>query len=147
MYRTIVAMRFRALWRRIGADEFDLAVAQAAPGMRFTFVGDIPLGTSVTGTDALRAWFRQLDELFPGIHLELQDVIVKGWPWNTTVAARLHITAELQDETAYQNHAVQWVRMRWFKMTDDWVIEDTVALAAACSVQSAARISPERKTG
>ena len=63
MYRTIVAMQFRALWRRIGADEFDLAVAQAAPGIRFTFVGDTPLGTSVTGKDAFRTWFRQLDEL------------------------------------------------------------------------------------
>jgi hypothetical protein len=31
--------------------------------------------------------------------------------------------------------ATQWLTLRWGRMTDDWVLEDTLALAAACAVQ------------
>ena len=48
---------------------------------------------------------------------------------------RLAISATLPDGTPYRNQACQWITLRWGRMTDDWVLEDTLALAAACTTQ------------
>ena len=47
---------------------------------------------------------------------------------DTRVAVRLAVSAPLPDGTTYRNQGVQWLHMRWGRMTDDWVLEDTVAL-------------------
>jgi ketosteroid isomerase-like protein len=139
MYHAIVAARTRAVWKRINARDIDAPVGMAAADMRFTFVGDTPLGTSFTGRDQFRAWFEAMFERFPDIAFDVRDVAVTGWPWNTRVAVRLAISMRLADGTDYRNEAVQWITLRWGTMTDDWVIEDTLALADACRRQELAR--------
>jgi hypothetical protein len=44
----------------------------------------------------------------------------------------------LADGTRYENDAVQWITLRWGRMLDDWVLEDTLALDHACRVQARA---------
>ena len=144
MYRAIVAARTRAIWKRINARDIDAPVGMAAEEMRFTFVGDTPLGASFTGREKFRAWFEAMFERFPGIAFEVRDVAVAGWPWHTRVALRLGISMTLADGTDYENEAVQWITLRWGKMLDDWVIEDTLALADACRRQEIARATATR---
>ena len=76
-------------------------------------------------------------ERFPDITFDVQDVIVSGWPWHTRIAVRIAIGATLADGTRYENEAVQWLTLRWGRMTDDWVLEDTLALDVACRRQPA----------
>jgi hypothetical protein len=76
--------------------------------------------------------------VLPGLRLTLADLVVVGWPWNTTVVARLTVTATLADGTPYANEAIQWIRLRWGRMIDDYVLEDTARLAAALRQQAAA---------
>jgi hypothetical protein len=138
MYRAIVAARTRAVWRRIDARDVDSVWQMAAPGLHFTFVGDTPLGAELHDRDAFRSWLADVFVRFPDVSFAVGDVVVAGWPWRTRVAVRLQIRATLADATVYENHATQWIVLRWGRMVDDWVLEDTVALDRACTVQAGA---------
>jgi ketosteroid isomerase-like protein len=131
MYRMIVACRARATWRRIATGEVEAAGEMADADMRFHFIGETALGADLRGKDAFLAWFRTVAEHLPGLTFHVRDVLVGGWPWNTRVAVRLDISAPLPDGTTYHNEGVQWLRLRWGRMIDDWVLEDTIALQRA----------------
>jgi ketosteroid isomerase-like protein len=131
MYQMIVATKARATWRRIVAGDLEAAGGMADADMTFRFVGDTALGADLRGKDAFLAWFRSAAERLPGLTFRVDDVLVGGWPWNTRVAVRLAISAPLPDGTTYRNEGVQWLRLRWGRMVDDWVLEDTKALQNA----------------
>jgi ketosteroid isomerase-like protein len=141
MYHALVRSKVRTLWRTVGgsAGGWRQAVALAAPDVHFRFVGDTPMGADLRGRDAFADWFERFERTFPGLRLSLQDVVVGGPPWNTTVATRLRVHGTLADGTAYENEAVQWVRLRWGRMVEDTVLEDTLRLDQALRRQEAAR--------
>jgi ketosteroid isomerase-like protein len=134
MYRMIVASKVRATWRSIAAGDVEAAGRMADANMRFRFVGDTALGADLSGREAFMDWFRATGQRLPGLSFEVRDVLVGGWPWDTRVAVRLDISAPLVDGTIYRNEGVQWLRLRWGRMVDDWVIEDTIALDRALEV-------------
>jgi ketosteroid isomerase-like protein len=138
MYHAIVRARVRRLWQRVGSGDYHAAVALASPKLHFRFVGDSPLGADLHGPEQFGQWFNRLYTLLPGLRLTLTDLVVTGWPWNTTVVARLAVTATLADGTSYTNEAFQWIRLQWGRMVDDHVLEDTAQLAAALQQQAAA---------
>ena len=60
--------------------------------------------------------------------------------WNSTSRSYgparspgLWLPAQIRPATAfdYRNEGVQWLRLRWGRMIDDWVLEDTIALQRA----------------
>lgn len=53
------------------------------------------------------------------------------------MVTRFRVEATLGDGTPYRNEGVQWVRLRWGRMVEDYVLEDTVRLAEAVRRQSA----------
>jgi ketosteroid isomerase-like protein len=148
MYHALVRRKVRALWRAVGGADggWRQAVALAAPDVRFRFVGDTPFGADVRGRDAFAAWFERFEETFPGLRLTLQDVVVGGPPWNTTVVTRLHVQGTLADGSPYENEAVQWARLRWGRMVEDTVLEDTLRLEEAYRRQEAARAGQPSRT-
>lgn len=138
MYRAIVAARTRSVWHRINQRELDVPWRMAAPDLHFTFVGDTPLRAELHDRDEFRAWLESIFALFPTIKFTVADVAVAGWPWRTRVAVRLEISATLADGSDYSNVATQWLTLRWGRMTEDWVVEDAVALDRACRIQKLA---------
>jgi ketosteroid isomerase-like protein len=147
MYHTIVRRKVRKLWQRVGNGDYQAAVAVAAPRLHFRFAGGPPLGADLHGPDEFRRWFAGAFALLPGLRMTVTDLVVRGWPWNTTVVVRLAISATLSDGTPYTNEAVQWVRLRWGQMTDDYVLEDTARLADAASRQQAAAAARPQGSG
>ncbi|PZF86298.1 nuclear transport factor 2 family protein [Jiangella anatolica] len=144
VYHAIVRAKVRRLWTRIAeTGDFRPAVAQAAPDVRFRFVGDSALGADLTGREEFARWFARAAEILPGLHLEPTEILVKGWPWNTTVVVRLAISATLADGSAYTNEGVQWVRIRWGRMVDDYVLEDTARLRDALARTAATLAEPD----
>jgi len=139
MYGAIVAGRVRSVWKRMSEGDVDAPVRMAAATMSFRFVGDTQISAQFTGPAAFRSWLEGVFRLFPGVRFEVRDVIVAGWPWNTRVAVRLGIDATLADGSPYRNEAVQWIRLRWGKLIDDWVLEDTATLNRAIDRQAASR--------
>ncbi|PSL52170.1 ketosteroid isomerase-like protein [Saccharothrix carnea] len=136
MYHAIVRAKVRRLWERVGAGDHLAAVELAAADVRFKFVGEPPLGAEFTGRDRFEQWFRLMRESLPGLRITLTDVVVRGWPWRTTVVTRLTMAATLADGSEYRNEGVQWVTLRWGRMVDDYILEDTARLAEALGRQA-----------
>ncbi|WP_131738414.1 nuclear transport factor 2 family protein [Actinomadura roseirufa] len=140
MYHAIVRSIVRKTWRRMNAGDYEAAVSMAAPDLRFRFAGDTALGADVRGPEEFRAWFARFAEQLPGVRLRLVDVVAGGWPWNTKVAVRLEVTGTLADGTPYNNIAMQWATLRWGRMVDDLVVEDTLNLDKALRRQQEHRL-------
>ncbi|MFF1697329.1 nuclear transport factor 2 family protein [Streptomyces sp. NPDC058257] len=140
MYHAIVRRKVRALWRIAGdgSGNYRPAVAMAAPDLRFRFIGDGVLGAELRGPAAFADWFERANRCIPGMRLSLTDVVVKGWPWNTDVVVRLRIEATLADGSLYENEGIQWARIRWGRMVEDTVLEDTLRLQQAWERQQTA---------
>ncbi len=111
-------------------------------------MGDTPLSGALAGRAAFREWLGGVLTRFPDVRFEVRDVAVAGWPWRTRVAVPLGISATLPEGTPYENQAAQWVTLRWGRMVDDWVLEDSEALNRACRatevVGSASTTGPGR---
>ena len=130
MYRMIVAALVRSTWRKVAAGDVRAPIKLAHPDVTFRFVGDTPLSATLQGAGAFERWFADAATRLPGLRFELRDVVVAGWPWDTRVATRLDVSMPLPDGTTYRNEAAQWARLRWGRMVDDWVLEDTAAVNA-----------------
>src|SRR6266851_231318 len=76
----------------------------------------------------LRQFHSQVIFSFAGIQYTVHQVIVQGWPWNTLVATRLSVAAPRADGSVYQNDVMQFLRLRWGKVVEDHLYEDTYKL-------------------
>jgi len=130
VYKFIVKRIVRRTFRRVSEGDYEVVVRQFGPESRFMFSGDHALGGERRGQDAVRDWFREMQRLFPGIRIEPLDVVVNGWPWNTVVATHLAISATLADGRPYRNEGMQLLRLRWGRIVEDLVFEDTLKLDA-----------------
>jgi len=130
MYKLIVKQIVRRTFRRLSSGDYETVVKQFGPGSRFLFAGEHALGGERHGQEAVREWFRRMLALFPGIRIEPQDIVVNGWPWNTVVANHLMVSATLADGRPYRNEGMQLLRLRWGRVVEDLVFEDTLKLDA-----------------
>jgi ketosteroid isomerase-like protein len=65
------------------------------------------------------------------IHMEVDDILVNGPPWNARAAARVHHWAkDGHGRIVYSNRAVLFARSRWGKITEQEDYEDTTRVAA-----------------
>lgn len=128
MYKLIVRQIVRRAFRRLSVGDYEAVVKQFGPDSRFVFSGDHALGGERRGQDAVRKWFQQMLRLFPGVRIEPRDVVVNGWPWNTVVATHLAIGATLEDGRPYRNEGMQLLRLRWGRVVEDLIFEDTLKL-------------------
>ncbi|GAA3543970.1 nuclear transport factor 2 family protein [Amycolatopsis ultiminotia] len=129
-YHYVVRRIVRRIWRRVNAGDLDAPYRMAAANLRFTVVGDTAIGGNWRGREAFRDWFHGFARRFADLRFHVEDVALSGWPWHTRVAVRLVVEGTLADGTGYRNNATQWVTLRWGRMTDDWVVEDTKVVDA-----------------
>ena len=142
MYTFIVKQIVRRTFAGLSAGDYESVVKQFAPRSRFMFAGDHALGGERRGADAVREWFREMFRLFPGITIEPQTVLVNGWPWNTVVATHLTISATLSDGRPYRNEGMQLLRLRWGRVVEDLIFEDTLKLDAELRRMQQAQAEP-----
>jgi ketosteroid isomerase-like protein len=130
MYKLIVRRNVRKAFEGLSRGDYEPVVRKFGPRSRFLFAGDHDLGGERVGPDEARGWFRDMLGRFPGIRIEPVDVLVNGWPWRTVVATHLVITATLPDGSPYRNEGMQLLRLRWGRVVEDLIFEDTLALDA-----------------
>ena len=128
MYKFIVRRIVRRAFAKLSAGDYEPIVGQFGPQSRFVFAGDHVLGGERFGQEAIRAWFQEMLRRFPGIRIEPQEVLVNGWQWNTVVATHLAISAPRAGGREYRNEGMQLLRLRWGRVVDDLIFEDTLAL-------------------
>lgn len=130
MYKLIVRRNVRRVFAQLSRGDYEPVVRKFGPRSRFMFAGDHALGGERHGQDEAREWFRDMLGRFPGIRIEPVDVLVNGWPWRTVVASHLVITTTLPDGSPYRNEGMQLLRLRWGRIVEDLIFEDTLKLDA-----------------
>jgi ketosteroid isomerase-like protein len=97
-----------------------------ADDVRLRFPGDNSWSGEFVGKAEVELWLRRMARV--GVQTFPDEVVVKGFPWNTTVCVRGHDHVKSPSgETVYENRFVIWGRMAWGKLKDYEVYEDTIA--------------------
>jgi ketosteroid isomerase-like protein len=125
MYHFIVAQKVRQGFSEMSKGNYQAVVSQFAPEVAFAFSGDHAIGGECHTLAQVKQWFERLYRIFPGIQFEVRSVSVSGWPWDTTATTQFTVRATLRDGQPYQNQAIQFVRLRWGKIVEDVIFEDT----------------------
>ena len=97
--------------------------------IRFRFPGDSTWGGEIRGKEALSKWLERF--VASGLQIFPDEVVVRGWPWNTTIAIRGTDHLDVPGEgRVYENRYVIWGRIAWGLMREYEVYEDTQASKA-----------------
>ncbi len=131
LYASIVERVIRDGFQSLSRGDCEPVIGKFLPQAYFRFVGHHALGAELHEIAAIRRWFERLLRLFPGIQFEVRDVKVSGLPWDTLVVTQLGIRATLPDGQSYRNDALQVVRLRWGRIVEDFIYEDTHVLVTA----------------
>jgi ketosteroid isomerase-like protein len=95
-----------------------------APDVTLTFPGQNSWSGVHRGKVEVERWLRRLAAL--GLQVYPDEVVAKGFPWNTTVCVRGYDHLKGPDgEMVYENRFVIWGRMSWGRLKEYEVYEDT----------------------
>jgi ketosteroid isomerase-like protein len=128
MYRFFVKRQIRRQFARISRGDYEPVLERFGPSSLFRFSGDHELGGERRGREEVREFFRRTLELFPDLQLVPLAIVVNGPPSNTIVATRLGVRATLPDGRPYRNEGMQFLRLRWGRVVEDYIYEDTQKL-------------------
>src|SRR5436305_2111474 len=137
MYKAIVRFKVRQTLGRFSRGELDQAMGVFGPDSVFSFYGNHALGGELHGDEEIRRFFDRAYRLFPGTTIEPVAVVVSGWPWNTVLATRFHVRATLPDGSEYRNEGMQYARLRWGRIVEDRLFEDTQTLVETLTAVAA----------
>ena len=138
MVRRIARRSYRALSR----GDYEHVVRSFARDAVLSFPGEHALSGTFEGRDAIRKWFERLHAVFPDLRLNPETIVVNGFPWDTVVATRFTVSATLPNGRRYVNNGMQFLRLRWGRLVEDLLYEDTQLLAEALA-ESATSGRPE----
>jgi len=138
LYSAIAKKRIRQSFDHVNNHRWDELLRSIAPNVHHSFLGAHAIGGQRHDRDTLRRWFERLARVLPNLHLKINDIWVKGWPWNTTVVVQWDGTATLLNGGGYVQHAVHVITLRWGKIHALDVFEDSQEVARALAVQEAA---------
>ena len=95
-----------------------------AKDLRFVFPGDNSWSGVYNGRDQHQHWLERLVRV--GVMTEPDEVAVSGFPWKMTVAIRGRSWRDTPDgERVYDNRFVIWGKLRWGRLCEYEVYEDT----------------------
>ncbi len=131
MYRFVVKQQLRRTLSRLSEGDYEAVLEKFGPSTVFEVAGDHELGGERHGVADAREVFERIFERFPDLQVQPKAVVVNGPPWNTTVATRFTARATLPGGEPYRNEGMQFLRLRWGRVVEDRLYEDTTKLAAA----------------
>lgn len=113
---------------RLNAGDYRPLLALDAPDVRFRFPGNSSWATELRGREELGEWLQRFVDT--GLQIEADEVIAQGPPWRTTLCVRGVDHLDTEDGRVYENRYVIWGHMRWGRLSDYEVYEDTQAGSA-----------------
>jgi ketosteroid isomerase-like protein len=92
--------------------------------VELTFPGDSSWSGVFRGKGQIKTWLERFVRV--GMQIDADEVIVQGFPWQTTICIRGHDHCDdLDGRRVYENRYVIWGHLRWGKLRDYEVYEDT----------------------
>ncbi|OSI70356.1 hypothetical protein BSZ21_11480 [Bradyrhizobium canariense] len=137
MYSYIVEQEIRKTFDHVNNHRWDEAVKAVAPHIHHRVSGHHALGGERHDKAALRRWFERLGRVLPTLHIRVNNVWVKGWPWNTTVFVEWDGTATLLDGS-YVNRGLHVFTLRWGRVHALEEFQDSQEAARGLDAQAAA---------
>ena len=129
MYGWIVRKMIEGALRSQAAGDLGPLLSKAADDVHFVFPGDSSWKADIHGKAELEPWIRRFMEV--GLQFEPQQIVVSGWPWNTTIF--IYFTDQAKDgsgKVVYENRGVIRGKVVWGKIKSYVVFEDTQKVAA-----------------
>ena len=136
VYGLIVKSRIRQSFDHVNNRRWDELMGSIAPDVHHRFLGAHAIGGERHDRDTLRLWFERLARVLPDLHLTINRIWVKGWPWNTTVFVQWDGRATLLDGGPYSQHAIHVITLKWGKIHALDVFEDSQEVARALDIQA-----------
>lgn len=131
MITRIARSQYRKGLDALERGDLDALLAQFDERAVLTFVGDSPLGAQLSTRPDLTRWFERFLRLLPQPTFEIRRLVVSGPPWNLKLCAHVLIRSTVCDEP-YQNQFAHFLTLRWGKVLDDLILEDTQRWREAC---------------
>lgn len=142
IYSAIVEKLVRKVFLAVQNHDYDQVLdGISSTNLTHRFAGPNSLGGVRHDKFALEKWFRRVGQVLPELKFEVNDVIVHGGPWNTTVIARWIATCNLKNGDHYVNHGIHVIKLRWGKAYDFDVYEDTFAVTVGLDKQAKSGIA------
>jgi ketosteroid isomerase-like protein len=109
---------------RTRAGDIRPTLALDAPDVTFVFPGRNSWSGTYEGRDAHRRWLERLVRV--GVKTDADQVVAAGPPWNTTVCIRGRSWRDTPaGQRIYDNRFVIWGKLRWGRLAEYEVYEDT----------------------
>ena len=140
IYSYIVKTKIRQTFDDVNNHRWDEAVNAVAPHVHHRVSGVHALGGERHSKEALRRWFERLGRVLPNLQIKVNNIWVKGLPWNTAVFVEWDGTATLLNGDAYVNRGLHVFSLRWGKVHALEEFQDSQAAANGLAAQSAAGI-------
>lgn len=124
MYQLLARWLVRRSLRFHLARDVDGLLSTYADEVRFVFPGTSSWGGELRGKDQIRPWLERFHRVC--LNLEVEEIFVKGPPWNTSVCLRFTDHAkDAAGRVVYENRGVIYARGAWGKISYYEVFEDT----------------------
>lgn len=138
IYDRIVKSRIRQAFDNVNHHRWDALMTSITPDVHHRFGGAHAIGGERHDSDALRLWFERLARVLPNLRLEINNIWVSGWPWHTMVFVQWDGTATLLNgDASYFNRGLHVVTLRWGKIAELDVFEDSQEVARGLATQAA----------
>jgi len=126
------ARQVRGTFRQLSAGDYATSVGRMPPALVHVFPGDHALGGERHTPEQLRRWFARLYTIFPDLRFDVRRVVVRGWPWDTTVAVEWADRATPPDGIPYANVGTHFIRLRRGQVVSLHAYCDSQRVAAVC---------------
>jgi ketosteroid isomerase-like protein len=109
---------------RLNAGDVRPTLMLEAEDVTLHFPGRSSWSGTFRGKREVRPWLERFARV--GIQIFPDEVVLKGFPWKQTVCVRGHNYLRSPDgELVYENRYVIWGQMRWGRLQEYEVYEDT----------------------
>ena len=110
--------------------DLDQVLRQFRADCEFVFVSRTALGARLSGQADLRRWFERFRRLLPDPAFDVRRLVIGGPVWNQRLAAHVIIRSRVAGDP-YENQFAQFLTLRWGKVGEDLILEDTATWEAA----------------
>jgi len=110
--------------------DFGQVLTQFRPDCEFVFVSRTALGARLSGQADLLRWFERFRRLLPDPSFDVQRLVIGGPVWDQRIAAHVIIRSRVAGEP-YENQFAQFLTLRWGKVVEDLILEDTATWETA----------------
>jgi hypothetical protein len=93
LYSYFVKKVVRQSFDHVNKQRWDELLNPVAPNVHHRFAGAHSIAGERHDKEAMHRWLERLGRVLPNLHIKVNNIWVKGWPWHTTVFVQWDATA------------------------------------------------------